>query len=166
MRSTITPTLAICLIAGIAAGIALARPARTVAVATDVAGVVTQAPDPVAADPAYGAGGQAVTPPPPGAPGEAPAATQQAAPPPAAPTPVLTISDFSFTSPPTVPPGSPIQITNADGVPHTVTATDGQFDTGEIAGGATATLTAPTAPGQYSFFCAIHPSMTGVLTVA
>jgi plastocyanin len=32
-------------------------------------------------------------------------------------------------------------------------------------GKSTTSLRAPTAPGRYSFFCAIHPEMKGTLTV-
>ena len=37
--------------------------------------------------------------------------------------------------------------------------------TGVIGGGESGSLVAPTAPGSYAFFCALHPSMTGTLTV-
>lgn len=46
-----------------------------------------------------------------------------------------------------------------------MTATEGKaFDTDSIDDGATATFTAPSTPGSYSFICAIRP-MTGTLTV-
>ena len=88
----------------------------------------------------------------------------QAAPPPAAPT-ELRIEGFAFPSSLSVAPGSTIDIVNTDGAPHTVDSTDGVFSSGNIDGGATVSLTAPLEPGEYSYFCAIHPSMTGVLTV-
>jgi plastocyanin len=76
----------------------------------------------------------------------------------------ITISQFTFTTV-TVAPGATIAVDNVDGVEHTVTATDGSFDSGVIATGSAAGLVAPTTPGIYSFLCAIHPSMTGQLTV-
>jgi hypothetical protein len=41
-----------------------------------------------------------------------------------------------------------------------------QLDTGTIQPGKSATLTAPTRPGSYSYHCAVHPAkMRGVLVV-
>jgi len=47
---------------------------------------------------------------------------------------------------------------------HTATASDGSFDTGTIAPGGSGSVTFNT-PGTYSYFCAIHPDMTGTITV-
>lgn len=79
--------------------------------------------------------------------------------------PTLTISNFAIQSI-TVAPGATVSVINADSAAHTVTAEDGSFDTGEIAAGGSSTFTAPTAPGTYAVFCAIHPSMTAIVTVA
>jgi plastocyanin len=77
----------------------------------------------------------------------------------------VAISNFTFTNGP-VAPGAVINVTNADGEPHTVTADDGaQFDTGVIDAGRSGSFTAPAAPGSYTFICSIHPSMHGVLVV-
>ena len=51
---------------------------------------------------------------------------------------------------------------NADGAAHTLTADDGSFDTGNLDGGASATITID-APGRYAYFCDIHNYMTGVI---
>lgn len=64
----------------------------------------------------------------------------------------------------TVAPGDQITFTNEDGAPHTATATDGSFDTGRLAKGESATITAPAA-GEYAYICAVHPMMKGTLTV-
>ncbi|MDH3684550.1 MAG: cupredoxin domain-containing protein, partial [Acidimicrobiia bacterium] len=77
----------------------------------------------------------------------------------------ILIRDFAFSAGTTVGTGRAITVTNVDGVAHTLTASSGLFDTGNLAGGATATLTAPGTAGTYSFFCAIHPSMRGSVTV-
>jgi plastocyanin len=77
----------------------------------------------------------------------------------------ITISEFTFSTV-TVSPGARVEVKNLDGFEHTATSADGAFDTGSLAGGATATVTAPTAAGDYAFICQIHPSMKGVLTVA
>ena len=46
-----------------------------------------------------------------------------------------------------VAPGATVRVTNKDSVDHTLTATGGQFDTGDIGDGQTKTFTAPTKPG-------------------
>jgi len=77
----------------------------------------------------------------------------------------IVISNFTF-SPSTlhVAPGTTITIANNDGVTHTVTADDKSFDSGQIAGGATATVTL-RAPGKYTYHCDIHNYMTGTIEV-
>jgi plastocyanin len=61
--------------------------------------------------------------------------------------------------------GQEITWTNNDSAPHTVTATSGaEFDSGTMAQGATYSWKA-TEPGTIEYFCAIHPSMTGTITV-
>jgi hypothetical protein len=57
-------------------------------------------------------------------------------------------------------------VTNKGQAPHTLTFDDVQLDTGNIAPGASADLTAPDAPGSYSYRCNVHPAkMRGVLVV-
>jgi plastocyanin len=60
--------------------------------------------------------------------------------------------------------GRAINLVNRDGADHTVTADDGAFDVA-IDGGTSGSFTAPTTPGTYAFFCAIHPQMQGRLVV-
>ena len=76
----------------------------------------------------------------------------------------LAISNFRF-APATAEAGGRVTVVNRDGAPHTVTADDGAFDTGQVDGGASLTFTAPDRPGTYSFRCGIHPDMRGTLTV-
>lgn len=76
------------------------------------------------------------------------------------------IADFAF-SPADVEVrvGDKITWTNDDAVPHTVTATSGaDFDSGTLAQGASFTFEAEKA-GTIGYFCAIHPSMKGTITV-
>lgn len=129
MRTRLTPTLAICLTAGIAAGIALARPADT---------------------------GSANHPPADPVPDVSTARPGTSEP--------IEITDFAFNTV-IVDAGSVVEVRNVDDVEHTVTADDGSFDTGTIAGKGATTFVAPSEPGTYTFFCAIHPSMTGQLIV-
>ena len=72
----------------------------------------------------------------------------------------VTISNFMF-SPMTasVAPGSTVTVTNKDSVTHTLTATGGQFDTGDIGVGQTKIFTAPTKAGTYGYICDIHQYM-------
>lgn len=77
---------------------------------------------------------------------------------------VITISDFAFDVPATVPPGAEVTVVNEDSSFHTVTAADGAFDV-DAPGGETVTFTAPDEPGEYAFSCTPHPQMTATLTV-
>ncbi|GAA3035665.1 cupredoxin family copper-binding protein [Kitasatospora albolonga] len=78
----------------------------------------------------------------------------------------LTIKDFAFAPADlTVAPGTRIVVANQDSAPHTVSATGKAFDTGRVEAGASATFTAPAAPGSYPYLCDIHPFMGGTLTV-
>ena len=74
----------------------------------------------------------------------------------------------------TVKKGDKITVTNKDTLPHTVTSGTGptdpnnakQFDTSIIEAAATADIeTTKLNPGQYPFFCTVHPYMTGKLVV-
>ena len=76
----------------------------------------------------------------------------------------VVIKNFAF-SRATVRPGATVTVTNRDGVSHTVTADANAFNTGPLKAGASVTLRAPTKPGTYTFFCAIHPDMKGTLVV-
>ncbi len=78
----------------------------------------------------------------------------------------LTISNFMF-SPmrASVAPGSTVSVTNKDPVTHTLTASGGQFDTGDIGAGQTKTFTAPMKPGTYTYICNIHQYMKGTIVV-
>lgn len=155
-------TLGICLGAGLAAGIGLARPgllADNTPVPAQTAAAPTGATTGTAPAPAApGYGRPATSAPAAATPAPAPAAAPAAAP--------VTIQDFAFAGGGTVAPGAAVPVVNADSVAHTLTAEDRSFDTGTLDSGGRATITAPTAPGTYRFFCTIHPSMKGTLTVA
>jgi plastocyanin len=62
-------------------------------------------------------------------------------------------------------PGDTIFWSNSSERTHTVTANDGSFDSGDLLGGATFSITTG-APGAYAFHCRIHPDMTGVIDVS
>jgi plastocyanin len=79
--------------------------------------------------------------------------------------PVITIEDSTFTPPPTVRPGEEIVVRNGAGPEHSVTSdTEGLFDI-HVDGNESATFTAPTTPGGYTFHCVYHPAMHSILIV-
>lgn len=79
--------------------------------------------------------------------------------------PTITIAGMGFSGPLTVSPGAQVTIVNNDEVEHTVTSrTKGLFDV-EIQGKHRAVLTAPSDPGDYTFYCRYHPGMISSLTV-
>lgn len=60
--------------------------------------------------------------------------------------------------------GQGITVTNEDKAPHTITAVDGSFDSGELAQGQSFTF-APVSPGTVNYICDLHQYMKGTLTV-
>lgn len=78
----------------------------------------------------------------------------------------ITISNFMFQPMSlTVAPGSTIRVTNKDSATHTLTATAGQFNTGDITQNQTKTFKAPAKPGTYHYICNIHQYMMGTIIV-
>jgi plastocyanin len=75
--------------------------------------------------------------------------------------------DFAFEpKDASVAAGGKVTVTNQGQAPHTMTLDDVDLDTGSIDPGASAELTAPDAPGSYSYRCTVHPArMRGVLVV-
>jgi plastocyanin len=65
-----------------------------------------------------------------------------------------------------VSPGAVIKVFNEDQVTHTLTASHGQFNTGGISAGQSASFTAPTAAGTFDYICTIHAFMHGTLVVS
>jgi plastocyanin len=79
---------------------------------------------------------------------------------------VITIKDFAFSPTPLkAKAGATITVKNNDGTTHTFSANDNSFDTGEIAGGASATVTLPAKAGTVAYHCNIHSSMKGSIQV-
>jgi len=78
----------------------------------------------------------------------------------------VSIKDFAF-NPATITAkvGQTITFTNQDTTDHTATVSGGACTTGHITPGSASGLTF-SAPGTYAFACAIHPSMTGTITVS
>ena len=78
----------------------------------------------------------------------------------------ITIKNFMFMPMSlTVSPGATIKVTNEDSVTHTLTATGGQFNTGDVTHDQTKTITAPMKAGTYHYLCNIHQYMMGTIIV-
>ena len=78
----------------------------------------------------------------------------------------IQIQAFTYSpNPLSVAPGATVSVMNLDTLTHTATGDGGSFDTGDLGAGETKTFTAPLAPGSYSYGCAYHDSMAGVLQV-
>ena len=78
----------------------------------------------------------------------------------------ITISNFMYSPMElTVSPGATVTVTNTDQVTHTLTATGGQFNTGDISPRETKTIKAPMLAGTYHYICNIHQYMMGSITV-
>jgi plastocyanin len=75
------------------------------------------------------------------------------------------IDNFSFSpASVTVPVGTTVRWTNADDIPHTVVSDDKTFKSKALDTDEHFTYTF-TKPGTYSYFCGIHPKMTGKIVV-
>lgn len=83
----------------------------------------------------------------------------------AAPTVAVQIHNFAFVpAMVTVSPGTTVTWTNADEDPHTVNATDKSFKSAALDTDDKYTFTF-TRPGDYAYFCSLHPHMTGHIVV-
>jgi len=91
----------------------------------------------------------------------APTPSPQTRPPQMVTSPIL---DFVFESPLVVPAGSTVTWTNDDIAPHTVTATDGSFDSGGFDPGESYSRVF-SEPGRIDLWCTIHPFMVATLIV-
>ncbi|HEX7761251.1 MAG TPA: cupredoxin family copper-binding protein [Caulobacteraceae bacterium] len=79
--------------------------------------------------------------------------------------PVVTIGNFTFgPMTVTVPVGGQVTWINGDDVPHTVMAADKSFRSKPIDTDERFSFTF-TKPGVYSYFCSLHPKMTGTVIV-
>src|SRR5215203_2647500 len=77
----------------------------------------------------------------------------------------VSIQDFFFSpADVTVEPGTTVTWVNEGTVPHTVTSDDGQFDSGVLMPGDSYTVMFK-GRGTITYYCAIHPSMRGSVTV-
>lgn len=77
----------------------------------------------------------------------------------------VTISGYAYDPTPLqIAVGTTVTWTNNDPAPHTATAKDGSFDSGNIAPGESASLEFTTA-GSFDYTCLYHPNMSGTIVV-
>jgi plastocyanin len=77
----------------------------------------------------------------------------------------VTIKDYAFAPATlTVPAGTTVTWTNDDAVPHTATASDGSFDSGNLNPGQSFSFTFAT-PGSHPYVCQYHAGMAGTIVV-
>jgi plastocyanin len=75
------------------------------------------------------------------------------------------IANFTFKAPVvTVKPGTTITWINADDIPHTVVSRTGLFKSKVLDTGDQFSFTF-AKPGQFGYFCSLHPHMTGTIIV-
>ena len=84
---------------------------------------------------------------------------------PAPPAAAVTIDNFTFKAQVvTVRPGATVTWTNGDDIPHTVVSKDGVFKSKVLDNGDRFSFTF-AKPGQFGYFCSLHPHMTGTIIV-
>lgn len=92
-------------------------------------------------------------------------ATHEVSAAPAAKVQTVSIKMFAFTPQVlTVAPGTTVTWSNADEDPHTVTANDKSFHSAALDTDDKYSFTF-TRPGDYAYFCSLHPHMTGRVIV-
>jgi plastocyanin len=75
------------------------------------------------------------------------------------------IANFTFKAQVlTVKPGTTVTWTNADDIPHTVVSKSGLFKSKVLDSGDKFSFTF-AKPGQFGYFCSLHPHMTGMIVV-
>ncbi len=79
--------------------------------------------------------------------------------------PSVTIKNFAFhPAKLTVAKGTKLEVTNADGAAHTLSARNNSFSSPILEPGKRATITLGKT-GTFAFYCKIHASMTGTVVV-
>lgn len=78
----------------------------------------------------------------------------------------ITIADFAYGDPLTVPPGALIRVVNEDSAEHDADAVNGTFDNDLLGQGEELTFNAPDEEGTYDLTCSNHSQMSGQLIVA
>lgn len=78
----------------------------------------------------------------------------------------VSIVDFAFQPASLmIASGTTVTWTNTGSAPHTATADDGSFDSGQLTSGQSFSQTLST-PGTFTYHCSVHPFMTAMITVS
>jgi len=78
---------------------------------------------------------------------------------------VVSIGNFTFKAPTViVKTGTTVTWVNDDDIPHTVVSKDGVFKSKVLDTGDRFSFTF-AKPGQFGYFCSLHPHMTGAIIV-
>jgi len=77
----------------------------------------------------------------------------------------VVVDNLSFSKTFAVPAGATVTWTNQDSVPHVVTSADAQFKKSPVLNTGQRFSNTFVTAGTYSYFCSIHPRMTGEITV-
>ena len=78
---------------------------------------------------------------------------------------IVKIENFTFSPPElTVKPGTTVTWENGDDIPHSVVEAGGKFHSKALDTGEKFTMTLADA-GEVSYFCGLHPHMTGKIIV-
>ena len=78
----------------------------------------------------------------------------------------IAIDNFTFAPRAlTVKPGTEVAWVNRDDVPHQVVAVHGRFASSPVLDTAQRYAVRLRAPGTYTYYCSLHPQMTGRITV-
>lgn len=75
----------------------------------------------------------------------------------ASPQEVVQLLEFRFAIPLPVAAGEELVVIDSGDLPHTFTIREAGIDTGVVAPGEQATVTAPAEPGTYEVVCTLHP---------
>ena len=67
-------------------------------------------------------------------------------------------------NPVTIARGGTVTWVNNDTIPHTSTSDSGAWNSGNLAAGASFSMTFPNS-GSYPYHCTLHPGMVGTVTV-
>ncbi len=76
----------------------------------------------------------------------------------------MSIKDYDYELPPSVPAGAKLKVTNEDQAAHTFTIEGGGG--GGVPAAASVKFKAPNKPGEYRVVCYFHGEMKGTLVVS
>jgi len=79
---------------------------------------------------------------------------------------VITVTDLSFPESVTIPADRSVEWDNQSGSNHIIVFETGPVDVPDVELGRDDTAGLPLSAGEWTYFCSIHPQMTGSLSVS